>query len=100
MSAGLYIDQIIEQKYCKDIKLYLDQIRNGEITTLWFDSPGRQGTLWWCGCSASGIFWMFVAIYVVDIDVYILSVVVALSVCVVCGSETGHPILRLGGNVL
>ena len=43
---------------------------------------------------------MFVAIYVVDIDVYILSVVVALSVCVVCGSETGHPILRLDGNVL
>ena len=73
-SPGLYIDQIIVQKYCKDIKLYLDQIRNGVITTLWFDSPGRQGTLWWCGCSASGIFWMFVAIDVV----YLLGVVVAV----------------------
>ena len=79
MSAGLYIDQIIVQKYCKDIKLYLDQIRNGEITTLWFDSPGRRGILWWCGSSVSVIFLMFVAVDVV----YILGVVVALSVCVV-----------------
>ena len=76
MSAGLYIDQIIVQKYFKDIKLYLDQIRNGEITTLWFNSPGRQGILWCCGCSASGIFWIFVAIDVV----YILGVIVAVLV--------------------
>ena len=79
MSAGLYIDQIIVQKYCKDIKLYLDQIRNGEITTLWFDSPGRQGIFWCCGCTASRISCVFVAIGVV----YFLGVVVALSVCVV-----------------